>query len=107
MGYEGFEDYEKNFLLAAQYYESVGDFVNAVKYYKKAGKEDKIREILIQNAKLHPGIGNIFLLKKYYMEIPEDEVKQSPLLMSALSIMYSIMLIPEESEKWADDNPCS
>lgn len=94
------EDFIRNYELAARYYEENNEWVLAAEYYKKAGRNDKIREILIRNAGLHPGVGHYFDLRKFYLEIPEEEAEQSPILMTALSLLYSIMMIPDMSEEW-------
>ena len=48
----------ENYRRAADYYEMTGDIVNALKYYKKAGATQRIKELLIRNVSVHPGLGH-------------------------------------------------
>ncbi len=90
----------ENYRRGALYYETIGDFENALLYYHKAGMNEQIKNLLIQNARKHPGNGSYYQLRKYYMELPEDIIKENPVLMCGMSMLNSIMFHPEESEKW-------
>jgi LuxR family maltose regulon positive regulatory protein len=84
----------ENYRRAALYFE------NALLYYRKAGMKEQIKKLLIQNAGKHPGKGNYYQMRKYYMELPDDIIMETPVLMCGMSMFHSIMLHPEESEKW-------
>ncbi|NCD03643.1 MAG: hypothetical protein EOM00_11770, partial [Clostridia bacterium] len=92
------ENYEK----AASYFESKGEIEQALKYYEKAGNKKKVSRLLIENAEQHPGTGHFFETKDYYLRLPKETILASPVLMSGMSMLYSITLQPEESEDWYD-----
>ncbi|MBR1476621.1 MAG: hypothetical protein IJ608_01510 [Lachnospiraceae bacterium] len=90
----------ENYRRGADYYEMTGDISNALKYYKKAGAIQRIKELLIRNANVHPGIGHYVEVKEYYFELPEEELKELPVLIAGMSMLYDLILMPEKSEKW-------
>ena len=90
----------ENFSKAACYYEMQGDIANALKFYKKAGSTRHVKELLIRNANTHPGIGHYIETKEYYFELPVEEFKDSPVLIAGMSMLYSLILLPEKSEEW-------
>ena len=90
----------ENYRRAADYYEMTGDIVNALKYYKKAGATQRIKELLIRNVSVHPGLGHYVEAREYYLALPEDMVREFPVLMAGMSMMYDLILMPEDSEKW-------
>lgn len=89
-----------NYGRAALYYEMQDDVPNALKYYKMAGDDRQISVLLVRNAKKHPGNAHFFETREYYYALPKEDVRRSPVLMSGMSILYSITLQPEMSEKW-------
>ena len=91
---------KNNYKRAAMYYAEHNDLLNAVRYYDKAKAYDDVVDILIQNSQLHPGTGYYRDLKQYYISLPEEIVLKVPELMAGLSILYSMMLRPDESEQW-------
>ncbi|OON87383.1 hypothetical protein BXO88_03670 [Oribacterium sp. C9] len=94
------EDIRSNYGKAAYYYELHDDISNALKYYKKAGATDRIRELLIHNAYRHPGTGHYVETREYYLETPEENIKRSPVLMAGMSMLYDLTLRPDKSEEW-------
>ena len=56
--------------------------------------------LLIENARNHPGTGHYWELRKYYLSLPEEIIRQSAVLMAAISMLQSIMMNDEESERW-------
>ena len=96
------EEKNENFSRAAYYYEIHGDITNALKFYKKSGETRHVKELLIKNANTHPGIGHYVETKDYYFELPLEEFKNSPVLISGMSMLYSLILLPEKSEEWYD-----
>ncbi len=98
----GKNEITENYRRAANYYESRGDIPNALKYYKMAGATQRLKELLIRNANTHPGNGHFVDTKEYYLELPEDEIKGSPVLMAGMSMLYDLIMLPEKSNEWYD-----
>lgn len=90
----------ENFERAALYYELHDSIEMALFYYQKAGKKDKISELLIRNAEKHPGTAHFFETREYYLALPEETIKEYCALMSGMSMLYSIMMQPESAEYW-------
>lgn len=96
-GLNGYRGYIAN---AAHYYEMKGDIIMALELYEKCESKSNIRSLLIRNSRRHPGAGHYYELRKYYFELDEEDVEHTPNLMSALSLLYSILMNPEKSEYW-------
>ena len=93
----------ENYRRGADYYEMTGDIVNALKYYKMAGAAQRIKEILIRNVSVHPGIGHYVETREYYLALSDDEVREYPVLMAGMSMMYDLILMRDKSEKWHEE----
>ena len=89
-----------NYRKGAYYYELRGDVPRALAYYHKAGARKNVRQLLIRNAQMHPGAGHYIETRDYYMELSEEEIRESPVLMAGMSMLYDLFLEPEQSEKW-------
>lgn len=85
---------------AGRYYEHKEDIMSALQMYEMIGESGNIRSLLIRNGRRNPGSGYYYELRKYYLSLPEEEVKESAVLMSALSMLYSILMNEEKSEYW-------
>lgn len=85
---------------AALYYELNEDYRQALEYYAKSGDQDKISELLIKNAELHPGIGHYEEMASYYRALPEKQVLTSPALMQGMSMLEAIAMDYQCSEFW-------
>lgn len=85
---------------AGLYYEMQDDIPNALTMYENCDSKSRIVEILIRNAKCNPGNGNYFKLRKYYFLLPEEVIEKNSILISGMSMLYSLLLQPENSEKW-------
>lgn len=85
---------------AALYYQQNDETECALEQYKLAGDEEKIIELLIQNAKKHPGTAHFYETRSYYFSLPEEKIMEYPVLMAGMSMLYSLILQPEKSEKW-------
>lgn len=96
-GLNGYRGYMAN---AAHYYEMQGDIITALELYEKCEQKSNIRSLLIRNSRRHPGAGHYYELRKYYFELDEEDVENTPNLMSAMSLLYSILMNPEKSEYW-------
>lgn len=96
----GFERVRQCMYHAGLYYEMHGRIPEAMAMYKKSGREERIRELLIRNSRQNPGAGYYFELRKYYLQLKEEEIEGSVVLMAGMSMLYSLMLQPEQSEYW-------
>ncbi len=67
-------------------YEMQGQIVPALAMFEQCGKKERIRELLIRNARLNPGNGHYFELRRYYLQMEERELEESPVLMAGMSI---------------------
>ena len=85
---------------AGLYYEMQGQIVPALAMYEQCGNRERIRELLIRNARLNPGNGHYFELRRYYLQMEEKELEESPVLMAGMSMLYSLLMQEEESEYW-------
>ncbi len=86
--------------VAAAAYELSGDTMSALSMYEKVGDQEGISRLLIQNSRKYPGNGQFWELRRYYLALPEEMVKASPELMCTMSMLQSILLNDEESERW-------
>ena len=85
---------------AALYYEIHEQIGKALFYYEKAEKQKEIKKLLIKNTELHVGTGHYYEMKQYYFNLPEEEIKTSPVLMVGISMIHSLILQIDESEQW-------
>lgn len=85
---------------AGNSYEIKGNIMEALKMYEMCYNEDGISRILIENMRKNPASGDYFELKHYYLTLPEEKIKQSVELMAGMSMLQSILLNEEESERW-------
>lgn len=81
-------------------YEVKGLIIDALKMYEKCNKEEAISHLLIENARRYAGAGYYWELRKYYLSLSEDTISQNAILMAGMSILQSIMLNDDESERW-------
>ncbi len=85
---------------AGVWYEMNGQISQALAMYEKAGDHAQIRELLIRNARVNPGAGHYYELRRYYLGMDEDEAAKSPVLMAGLSMLHSMLMDPKKSEYW-------
>lgn len=90
----------ENYCRAAHYYEMTGQIELALKYYTRGGNEERIVELLIMNARKHPGTAHFFETREYYFSLPEETILKSPVLISGMSMLYALILQPERSNYW-------
>ena len=88
------------FYNAGLAYELSGDFSDALAMYEKCGNKERICDILVSNSREHPGTGHYFELRYYYQSLPEEVIEQRVELLAGMSMLQSILLKPEESERW-------
>lgn len=94
------DDFMNLYCNAAAYYEEIDEIELALKYYNKAKMYDKLADILIRNAEFDAARANLFKTRHYIFSLPEETIKNSPALMGSISLVYSVMMCPEDSEKW-------
>lgn len=87
---------------AGMHFEKTGRDIEALQMYEKCGNHSRIKDILIRNARMNPGAGHFFELRKYYFELEENEIMQNPILISGMSMLYSLMMDEKKSEYWYD-----
>lgn len=85
---------------AGLFYEMQDDVINALTMYEKSEKRERIKEILIRNARKNPGNGHYFELRKYYFSMSDEEIRKDALLMAGMSMLYSMLLQPDKSDYW-------
>lgn len=85
---------------AGLYYETHDDIVSALAMYKKCDSSDRIKELLVRNARKNPGAGFYYEMKDYYFRLDEEDVIDNPVLMSGLSMLYGMLMQEEKSEYW-------
>lgn len=96
-GRERVEDLKYN---AALYYEMHDEVVPALKLFEECGKTERIKNLLIRNARMNPGNGHYYELRRYYFNLDEREIADSPVLMAGMSMLYSMLMDGEKSEYW-------
>lgn len=96
----GPEVLKDNAYNAGLWYEMHGRIVEALAMFEKCGNKERIRELLVRNARLNPGNGHYFELRRYYLNMEEKELEDSPVLMAGMSMLYSLLMQEEESEYW-------
>ncbi len=96
-GRERIEDLKYN---AALYYEMHDEVVPALKLFEECGKTERIKNLLIRNARMNPGNGHYYELRRYYFNLDEREIADSPVLMAGMSMLCSMLMDGEKSEYW-------
>lgn len=82
------------------YYELSEQYGKALECYAKSGDYGKVSQLLARNADLHPGMGHYEELEPYYSALPEKEIRDTPALMQAMSMLCAIRMDFEGSEHW-------
>ena len=100
-----FAKYSQNYIddlyySAGNNYEMEGNITEALKMYEVCRNEEGISRILIENMRRNPASGDYFNLKHYYLALPEEKIKKSVELMAGMSMLQSMLLNEEESERW-------
>ena len=85
---------------AGNSYEMEGNVQEALKMYEMCHSEESISRILIENMRKNPAAGEYVELKHYYLALPEEKIKESVELMAGMSMLQSMLLNEEESERW-------
>lgn len=88
------------YLSAGNSYELREKIPEALAMYEKCRNEEGVSRLLIQNARKPAGAGCYWELRQYYLALSEDRIRKSPELMAGMSLLQSILLNDEESERW-------
>ncbi len=96
----GRRGYNRLLSRAGEFLEQDGHTVRALAIYRQCSQEDRIHNILVQEARKHPGVGNYWALRQYYQALPPAEIEKEPTLMAAESVLYSVLMNTEKSEYW-------
>ena len=96
-GTERVKDFKYN---AALYYEMHDEVLPALKLFEECGKTERIKNLLIRNARMNPGNGHYYELRRYYFSMDEREIADSPVLMAGMSMLCSMLMDGEKSEYW-------
>lgn len=96
-GTERVKDFKYN---AALYYEMHDEVLPALKLLEECGKTERIKNLLIRNARRNPGNGHYYELRHYYFNLDEQEIADSPVLMAGMSMLCSMLMDGEKSEYW-------
>lgn len=91
---------KSGFHKAGLYYELEGEIHKALDCYHQCGEYDKIIELLLENSRMHPGIGHYYEMEPYYRSLPEKIVCCRPQMMCGMSMLCSICMQIEQSEYW-------
>ena len=94
------EQISRLYYNAGLYYEMEGEIAKALEMYKAYDDTDSIFRLLVANARENAAIGNYYELRNYYLELPEDLIRGNPVLMMGMSLLQSILMNVDESERW-------
>lgn len=87
-------------ILAGGNFEAHGEDNRALELYAKFNESDRIRELLIRNSRKNPESGYFIEMRKYYLMLSDEDIRSNAYLMSAMSMLYSMLLDLEKSEYW-------
>ena len=91
------------YVNAGIYYQLNNWPLKALEMYQTVGDTERIASILIDNVRKAPNNGFYYELKKYYLTLPEEKICKSPELMCGMSMLQSLLLNIEESERWYEE----
>ena len=94
------EQIQKLYYTAGLYYELENQIPQALSMYEKYNDMESISRLLISNARKNPSSGHYYELRRYYLQLPDDIVENSPVLMAGISLLQSMLMNVEESERW-------
>lgn len=85
---------------AGLYYELHDQYSEALEMYQKYQETESISRVLTANARKNPASGQYFQLRKYYLSLPEERIMTSSVLMACMSMLHSMLMNEQESERW-------
>lgn len=65
-----------------------------------AGDNDEIRDILIFESESNPALAQFYESREYFRGLSDRVTRSSPALMCGRAMLESVVLCPEESERW-------
>ncbi len=71
------EQISRLYYNAGLYYEMEGEIAKALEMYKVYDDTDSIFRLLVANARENAAIGNYYELRNYYLELPEDLIREN------------------------------
>lgn len=87
---------------AGHYYKRNGEIMSALKMFEACENHNQISQILVENARINPSVGHLYELRHYYLSMDEKIISEKIELMACMSMLQSILLNPEESDRWYD-----
>jgi len=96
----GGEQMARIYYNAGRMYEMSGDIINALDMYEACGDQKSILRLLVVNAQKNPAAGHYFEMRRYYLLLSEEVICTSPILMAGMSMLQSMLMNREESERW-------
>lgn len=90
-------------LLVGEYYESQGEDNKALEMYARYNESDRIRELLVRNSKKAVASGYYIEMRNYYLMFSDEDIRSNAYLMSAMSMLYSMLLDLDKSEYWYNE----
>lgn len=97
------ERWERLYYNAGLYYELAEDTPKVLKMYEACHDMERIAGLLISNARKNPACGHYYELRKYYLALPEEKIRESIELMAGMSMLQSMLINIEESERWYEE----
>lgn len=94
------EERQALYLRIGRVYEQEGMLPQALDFYDRANHSDAIAQLLIKNASRNIGVGFHYEMRRYYFRLPEETILQHPALMAAMSMLTSLVLNLQESDRW-------
>lgn len=85
---------------AGLYYEQHDEIPKALEMYEKYDDIESISRVLVANARKNPACGHYYHLRKYYLSLSEELIRKSPVLIAGMSMLQSMLMNEEESERW-------
>lgn len=85
---------------AGLYYEMHDKIPEALSMYEQCNDKESISRVLIANARKNPASGHYFEMRKYYLSLPEEKILENPLLIAGMSMLQSMLMNIDESERW-------
>ena len=94
------EQIRRLYYTAGLYYELENQIPEALSMYEECRDMESISRLLISNANKNPSSGWYYELRRCYLELPEQIIEESPALMAGMSLLHSMLMNIEESERW-------
>ena len=94
------EQINRLYYTAGLYYELEDRIPEALFMYEQYHDMESISRLLVSNTRKDPSNGHYYELRKYYLELPEQMIENNPALMAGMSLLHSILMNEEESERW-------